>query len=765
MCRGNRTPKRKEEITMFCKITVAVVLAMMVLGLRVANAEVQSTAKCIVLEGTPEEVGRTFAKLNGEKIKADFERFAKENENLLKTGSHYLEITRKLAPHWLAEGAAVAGEIDVDPTLFNIYLGAKYRGVNARHECISYAVAGKATKSGNAILHKLRQNRYRLQGAYFKKIVVEGQSLNKFFRVGDVHGLEPSMFVNEKGLASCHVQCGYDAHPRWKGWMTHSLSRYIAENASTCQEALEILKMTCREGYYAGGKIGTRWTFADASGNIVTALQYAESVGKIDWAREEGFVMSEKGNFPTEDDLPVDALAMNEALRKDTGLCSLTAEVPKEYPEFLACAWLSLGNPSSVYVPLFMGGRGTPVLIADGTLHLLNRSVNRDRMATEAQQFEKKAEQEKQKVEHQVASFLREGKKTEATEMLTKFNTEIALSAQEFVKKCAEKYPKSTEAKKVSVLDSGLSFPGRPRLTVPLTASTPEIDGRVKEDEWADAACFAGLVEITTGFLSDKDFTGYLKSDGKKLYMAFNRSIPNIELLKINQSGRDSYAYYDDSWELYLYSNNGSGDLYQVVVNSAGAIFDRYKDEVKWNGNWKIKQHLEIPDIWQMELAIPLEELGIEETKDGEYFLFGFFFNQFTPETMSLGWTTQIGAYQKASHAAVLNFSNTKPIVRLSDLGKPTLGLLAPVISGVGNIGDVKVTVELPNGRKMSKVLNSSNLGNPIQFQSLKGKGYAQLSVISPAKASAETADFYYSTILKYDSTPLTIKSTNYPLP
>ncbi|MCP4645385.1 MAG: hypothetical protein GY851_33385 [bacterium] len=388
--------------------------------------------RCVVLEGTPEEVGRGFAKLNGDKIRADFERFTEEHKDLLETGGRYVEITEQLAPHWLDEASAVAKEIGVDPTLYGIYLGAKYRGVNSQHECISYAAWGTATKDGRALLHKLRQNRFRLQGAYFKKIVVEGKDLHKFFRVGDVHGLEPCMFVNEKGLASCHVQCGRDPHPRRKGWMTHSLSRYIAESAATCQEALDILEMTSKEGYYAGNAIGTRWTFADASGDIVTALQLAEAVSMIDWAKETGFVRN-KGTFPSEQDLPLDALAMNEALRKEDGLCSLTAEVHEEYPGFLTCAWVSLGHPSNVYVPLFMGGRGTPVTIADGTLHLLNRSTDRGAMAAEAHQFEKRADARRRAVEKQAARLLKKGKRTEATQMLTKFNAEITLAAQEFV--------------------------------------------------------------------------------------------------------------------------------------------------------------------------------------------------------------------------------------------------------------------------------------------------------------------------------------------
>ena len=93
---------------MLWKSAAAVVVTVMALGLRVAIAEEESTATCIVLEGTPEEVGARFAKLNGAKIKADFERFTRENKDLLTTGKTYHEITKKLAPHWLAEAAAVA---------------------------------------------------------------------------------------------------------------------------------------------------------------------------------------------------------------------------------------------------------------------------------------------------------------------------------------------------------------------------------------------------------------------------------------------------------------------------------------------------------------------------------------------------------------------------------------------------------------------------------------------------------------------------------
>ncbi len=54
---------------------------------------------------------------------------------------------------------------------------------------------------------------------------------------------------------------------------------------------------------------------------------------------------------------------------------------------------------------------------------------------TGAHQCRLRTTQEKKlKVERQVASLLKEGKKTEAIEMLTEFNIVITLSAQEFVR-------------------------------------------------------------------------------------------------------------------------------------------------------------------------------------------------------------------------------------------------------------------------------------------------------------------------------------------
>jgi hypothetical protein len=343
----------------------------------------------------------------------------------------------------------------------------------------------------------------------------------------------------------------------------------------------------------------------------------------------------------------------------------------------------------------------------------------------------------------------------------------VALTAEQVRQLYYEQKPAAAEAPErppaKSVVDAGVPFPAPARLTVPLGASAPELDGRVNEKEWADATCFAGLVDIDSGFLTDEDFKGYVKSDGKKLYLAFQRIVQSVELLKINTSGRDAEAYYDDSWELYLYPQEGNGDYYQVVANATDAVFDWYKGDTKWNGAWEIRQHLERPSLWEMELAIPLAELGVQEAREGELFRFGFFFNQKVPRTRLLGWTTQMGLFANIERAATLVFSRTKPALGVKDLGKPTAGLWAPVLRGAGEVPETSLVLQLPSGQKTSRLVRPGQLDQPTQFPPLQGRGVALVTVSCPAGAPAATADLYYSAVVQYDSVPLTVRSTNYP--
>lgn len=405
----------------------------------------------ICLEGPPEEVGKQWARINSREIIKDVERFIADSGlspyQIVERGKTYLEITEKLAPWWLIEAAAVAKEVGIDPEVFNAYQGAKYRGVNLK-ECSSYFAVRGGSRNGNTLFHKSRHNRYRTQGAYYKKLMVKGKKLNKYFSVGDVHDMFPMMFVNEKGLAgAADAGAPKDPNPRWKGWMNHVILRYIAEIASDCSEALEIIKMTTEKGICASGNYATRWTFADKSGNGFRAVQFANKV-LVTWVKE-GFLTSGHPYFHPlvqpffEEKGPMDVRLMNEISRhakignRPDNLCSFTAEISKDYPEFLTCTWVSLGRAShSVYIPLFVGANITPISITNGKMHSLNKSLeilNYEKVTSRLEDFERTAEKKKQAVEQLVVSYLREGQETKARTELNKFVISITKEAQEYV--------------------------------------------------------------------------------------------------------------------------------------------------------------------------------------------------------------------------------------------------------------------------------------------------------------------------------------------
>jgi len=220
------------------------------------------------------------------------------------------------------------------------------------------------------------------------------------------------------------------------------------------------------------------------------------------------------------------------------------------------------------------------------------------------------------------------------------------------------------------------SEPPSPRLLVPSSGSSPVIDGAVEDVEWSDAAVVYGLNDGDKGFLSDKPFIAYLKSDGVNLYLAMKSKVPSMEFLVHEHTERDSNTPLDDSWELFFYPDLKTPDFYQIVVNSEGAIFDWYAKNVAWNGNWTIKQRLGTPDVWDAEVAIPLSDLGITGDLEGKQCRIGLYVNQKAVENRNFTWAPLMGLFEQPGRMGIITFKKNPPLVRLSTLGTPTAGLI-----------------------------------------------------------------------------------------
>lgn len=335
------------------------------------------------------KIGDEWGAVNAGLIREHFRQFLAEcdkkgitNDVLLRRTSRADQIVGRIAPHWREESDAIALQAGIDPELYNAYLLGKYRGV-AFQECTSYAAVGEATGDGRTLFHKNRDNVERPQAGYIKKTRVPGRSIFGFVATGDVSDTGVMMMVNERGLAGSADVGASD--PDWFGMgLTNPYGlRHIAETASTCREALEIVEWMTRDRLYAGGPVHTNWLFADATGMALRVVNANESIVSRE-STQSGILLNveREGLRPLlqENSGRIDARLMMRAARLPSvsmasTLCGLTAEVDWERPDRRTCAWIALGRPSdSPFVGVSMAAEETPQEMLDGMLFCLGRA-------------------------------------------------------------------------------------------------------------------------------------------------------------------------------------------------------------------------------------------------------------------------------------------------------------------------------------------------------------------------------------------------------
>ena len=342
----------------------------------------------VTLIGTASELGRLWGEINGADIRTHLSEFfavAQQEHGLseavlVERARTYEDMVQALAPHWHEEARAVAVAAAVEPALYNAFLAGRYRGLLFHEECTSYAAVGSATADGRPLFHKNRDNRMRRQ-AFYRKAMLGGSagvSPLPYIAVGDTSDTGVMMMVNAAGLAGSADMGGTDAHPRYRGLMNPYGLRLIAEQATTCAEALAIVRGMTERKQYAGGAIATRWTFADRHGRAVVALNTHDAL-HLEADTADGIVQScpraglgellqaRRGRL-TAADFNAGARLPGVCVRENCS--SLTVAIDPRQPERLTCAWAALGRAQDApYVPLYMGAASTPRAYVDGTVY------------------------------------------------------------------------------------------------------------------------------------------------------------------------------------------------------------------------------------------------------------------------------------------------------------------------------------------------------------------------------------------------------------
>lgn len=402
--------------------------------------------------GTPAQVGERWGTVNRQAIENAIERYLAKakteklsQETLIERAQPFVEIVKRVAPHWIEESRAIARAAGLDADFYLSFLANSPRGIGF-HECTSYAVSREFTRDHAILFHKNRDNVDCEQAAYVLASSVSG--VNKFIAQTNASSINCSMMVNDQGLAGSadypahltrkgdpHALLPEPAEPRFRGMMNDFLLRHIAERATDCRQALNIIQDFSDKGYYAGGTVnGTHWLFVDRTGTILEVSSNARHVvskihtQKVYFSRMDGSPAATRLRQATE---PIDFHLFHDVSR-DPSIClassisAMTVEIDPQHPDVLSCAWISLPAKGLAF-PVFTGVRKTPRCLVSGDLYQTGKGLKTEKSQWEM--LERQAHADKQQLASKIAALLTADRTAEAMDLLDTW-TETTANAQ-----------------------------------------------------------------------------------------------------------------------------------------------------------------------------------------------------------------------------------------------------------------------------------------------------------------------------------------------
>jgi acid phosphatase type 7 len=176
------------------------------------------------------------------------------------------------------------------------------------------------------------------------------------------------------------------------------------------------------------------------------------------------------------------------------------------------------------------------------------------------------------------------------------------------------------------------------RLTVPLAAETPEIDGQTEDTAWERAAVARGFVRARApqadpeqvsywgieGFeRTDIDTRVGLLYDDEHLFLAFTCREPYMHAIRAAADERDGNVHQDDAVGIVLmFEREGEETprIVQIWVNTENVVrdADNTRDETEWQLEGLRSDVSREDDAWHIELAIPFAGLDVEPPQQGD---------------------------------------------------------------------------------------------------------------------------------------------------
>ena len=123
---------------------------------------------------------------------------------------------------------------------------------------------------------------------------------------------------------------------------------------------------------------------------------------------------------------------------------------------------------------------------------------------------------------------------------------------------------------------------GRPTVRPPVVAAPPDIDGRLDDEAWADAAHITEFVQLSPldGAPSTEATEVFIAYDRTNIYLGFHAHYDNPDILRANRSDRDRspgddafVIYFDpflDQQRAYVFTVNAFGVQSDAILSSRG---------------------------------------------------------------------------------------------------------------------------------------------------------------------------------------------------
>ncbi len=163
-----------------------------------------------------------------------------------------------------------------------------------------------------------------------------------------------------------------------------------------------------------------------------------------------------------------------------------------------------------------------------------------------------------------------------------------------------------------------------PVASIPFVSKPPNLDGEIKEDEWAEAARLTGFSDLT-GKLARQQTAAWISWDDENIYFAFEsnkrfaRNIPPRER-------DDARLFGNDAIEINL--QPAGGQWAKLAFDFVGSQWDRMFSGTQvvtapWNPDWMVANHIindefYVKDIWQCEVKVPFASLGVSPPAPGD---------------------------------------------------------------------------------------------------------------------------------------------------